>query len=196
MDNTPRKGQVWHIEQGETQTTGCEMWSNRFGIIVSNDVFNEKAGFVNVIYLTSKTKCSAPTHVRMKVDDRHACAICEQVFAVDKSRLAFQVDTLSEEVMKKVDQAILFTFAITNMLKPTTLYTKWANLIQRYGIDMSENPNIDENNDPINETMYKTLYEHERKARMETENLLQNLMKKYDLIKTIDNNTNAISHSA
>lgn len=177
MDKNPRKGQVWHIEQGETQTTGCEMWSNRFAIIVSNDVLNEHAGFVNVVYLTSKQKCSAPTHVKTKVDGRKAFAVCEQVFSVDKSRLAFQVDTLSDDDLKKIDQAILFTFSITNMLKPTTLYTKWANMIQRYGIDMSESPNFAETENNVNDAaVYEKLYKHERRMRIETEKMLQQMM--------------------
>lgn len=186
MTNIPRKGDVWHITSGKSKTTGCEMWSDRFAIIVSNDVTNEYAGFVSVVYLTSKQKKrNAPTHVSVTVNEKPAIAVCEQQFAVDKSRLAFKVDTINDDKMTEINQALLFALGITNTLKPTTLFQKWINAIEKYDISLTDTENkpyetttygIETNN------MYLTMYENERRQRLCLEKILDRMQKDYNTI--------------
>lgn len=175
-----KKGQIWNVQKGNTSATGTEMWSERPAIIVSNDSTNEKASFVNVVYLTTSPKREMPYHVSVKSGNKMATALCEQIFAVDKSRLSFYVGEISNEELLDIDKALLFSLGISNTLKPTTLYKKWANAINRYNIDMTgpitntdDKFSIQDNSNCIvtdeatakiikERNMYRTLYESEK----------------------------------
>ena len=163
------KGEIWIIEQGQTTCTGTEIWAGRPAIIVSNEATSQKAGFVNVVYLTTANKRDMPYHVNVKSGDKNAIALCEQIFAVDKSRITSYVGTISDEELLAIDKALLFSLGISNSLKPTSLFTKWLNAISRYNIDLSGNPL--QTNTTVHKTVedlekerdkYKMLWEKER----------------------------------
>lgn len=180
FEGIAKKGQIWNVQKGNTTATGTEMWSERPAIIVSNDSTNEKASFVNVVYLTTSPKREMPYHVTVKSGNKMATALCEQIFAVDKSRLSFYVGEISSEELLEVDKALLFSLGISNTLKPTTLFKKWANAISRYDINMSgtlvnakddfsntQHSNCILTDDAMTKiikerNMYRTLYESEK----------------------------------
>jgi mRNA interferase MazF len=190
--NTPHRGEVWYISEGKTGATGSEMWANRFAVIVTNDVLNSTANFVNVVYFTSRCKTQAPTHVRTQVDKKNAIALCEQIFTVSKERLGYKVYTLDEETMRKIDKAMLFTLSISNTIRPTTMFNKWLSAIEKYGIHMDYNPNDDaQSADTISfetKEMYKNLYECEKNAKDAIEQQLQNTLK---LVEELQNRITA-----
>lgn len=141
FDGTCRKGDIWFVTDGNSKTTGNEIWSNRPAVIVSNEGFNAKAGFVTVVYLTTSNKSDRPYHVPVLSGGKEATALCEQTPPVDKSRLSFYMGHLTDEEIADIDKAILFMHNISNSLKPNSLFQKWMNAIERYNIDLSENPN-------------------------------------------------------
>ena len=166
-----RKGSIWNIERGTTGSTGTEIWAGRPGIIVSNEATNQKAGFVNVVYLTTAPKRSMPSHIPVISDGKNATAMCEQIFAVDKSRLTSYIGQITAEEMLNIDKALLFSLGISNTIRPTSIFTKWIQAVERYGVDLSSNPIMeDDRTDLVKERdMYKRLYENER---TNVENLL------------------------
>jgi mRNA-degrading endonuclease toxin of MazEF toxin-antitoxin module len=163
------------------------MWSNRPGLIVSNDVDNARAGFVKVVYLTTQTKKNKrlPCHIKVWSGDREAIALCEQIHTIDKSRIEFYVGAITEEESKEIDKALMFSLGISNTVKPSTLFKKWANAVDRYGIDLAEDPNenienieipvgpviIDTEHMDEMTAMYRILYEHERDVRKTAESM-------------------------
>lgn len=173
-----QKGEIWHIEQGDTTPTGTEIWGNRPAIIVSNNSTNAKAGFVNVVYLTTANKREMPYHIKVISGGKHATALCEQIVPVDKSRIGFYIGKITDEEMLAVDKALLFSLGISNTIKPSTLYKKWACAIDRYKLDLSGNPaeddtqhvnilEVDYSQALKERDLYKTLYETE-KTKSET----------------------------
>ena len=194
-----KRGQIWHINDEDTTTTGCETWSNRPAIIVSNDVTNDKAGFVSVVYLTTQKskRRRLPTHVNVMSGDKIATAMCEQVPPVDKSRIGFYIGSITEDEMRDIDKAILFGFGISNTLNPSTVFKKWAKAVNRYDINLDvENRTVPDINDLAYNTdidnkdsdgtlstinvmqfyqAYKNLYEHEHAERIEAESALEQL---------------------
>lgn len=174
-----KKGDIWFIKSLDTKSTGTEIWSDRPAVIVSNEGFNSKAGFVNVVYLTTSTKQDRPFHVDVISGGKEATALCEQIHPVDKSRISFYIGSVTDEEMLNIDKAMLFTLSISNSLKPNTLFQKWLNAISRYNIDLNEDLNA-ETNEPVdgscsNETdeikdlirqrdQYKMLYEREKQT--------------------------------
>lgn len=209
--NELRKGQIWHINNGETTATGCETWSNRPALIVSNDVTCEKARFVEVVYLTTqKRKHRLPTHVSVISGTKKATALCEQIHTVDKSRIGFYIGTVDPETMLDIDRAIMFSFGIANTTKPSTLFKKWANAVDRYNIDLTEDyPKGSDDNEEVaaeiacltpndvnlklkecihKMSVYKNLYKMEHATRVNMEKSLsevrgsiQSLKNMYDL---------------
>ena len=164
---TAKKGEIWNIKQGDSKPTGTEIWANRPGIIVSNNATNQKAGFVNVVYLTTAEKKPMPYHVHVVSGGKPATALCEQIFAVDKSRIDFYIGEITEEELLNVDKALLFSLGISNSLRPNSLFDKWINAIDRYDIPMSGNPCVSDTDKSIEDLeneilMWKNLYERER----------------------------------
>lgn len=197
-EKTIKRGDIYHINSGKTTTTGYEMWPERPAIIVSNNVACEKAGFVNVVYLTTqrKNKKPLPTHICVISGDKEAIALCEQIYAVDKSRIGFKIGEVTETEMKNIEKAIMFSLGISNTVKPSTIFKKWANAVERYDIDpkqymeyYNEKTNTPAETDAANNIpsdnkiceMYKTLYQHEKQMRQELDEMLLSMQTKEKL---------------
>lgn len=207
-----KKGQIWHINPGKTTTTGSETWSNRPAVIVSNNITCEKAKFVEVVYLTTqKRKHRLPTHVDVISGDKKAIALCEQTHTVDKSRIGFYIGSVDAASMLEIDKALMFALGIANTTKPSTLFKKWANAVERYNIDLTESEDTPNNfaadsifiKDPDGVTVkikelvhkcsvYKNMYKMEHTIRKNQENTfneikasLESLKNMYDLEKVL-----------
>lgn len=137
------KGDIWNVSQGNGLPTGTEIWSNRPAVIVSNEAINKKAGFVNIVYLTTAEKKPFPNHIPVISGGKQATALCEQIVTVDKSRLTGYISSITEEELTDIERAILFTLGISNSIKPNPIYEKWVNAIERYEMDMRRNPGED-----------------------------------------------------
>lgn len=168
------RGQIYYIEQPpHSLPTGSEMWANRYGLIVSNDVNNKHANTVEVVYLTTSpdkikriqnNSKSLPTHVMIKSANKDAVALCEQVHSVDKLRIGDYIDTVTPAELDLIDKALLISFGISNTKRPTHLFQKWENCISKYGLESAFQAESDDNNKDMIETLmkerdnYKSLY--------------------------------------
>ena len=139
-NNAPvQKGNIYFVMDGNTKQTGNEIWSNRPGIIVSNDISNKHSGVVSIVYLTtSKRKRIRPSHIPVISGGLQALALCEQIFTIDASRLSDYIGTVNEEAMENIDTAIMFQLGINPALRPTTIFKKWENYIIRNGMNLDE----------------------------------------------------------
>ena len=152
------RGQIWYVKQNSTPT-GTEIWSNRPALVVSNDGTNRNADFVNVVYLTTQEKRKMPYHVEIISKDKKAIALCEQVFAVDKSRLITYFGEATDLEMKRIDTALTFSLGITSNINANDFFQKWVNYIDRYQLDLSGNPIANKESDSEDFTLYKRLCE-------------------------------------
>lgn len=103
----PQRGEIYYISSGNTGSTGCEQWSNRFGVIVSSDFENRKVSTVQIVYLTTKAKPNYRTYVDVSLPWLHRVALCNQIMSVDISRLEDYKCYLDNANMKKIDCAIM-----------------------------------------------------------------------------------------
>lgn len=150
------RGQIWYVSASDTTSTGSEIWSNRPALIVSNDGTNQKADFVNIVYLTTQNKKRMPYHVPIKSGSKDAIALCEQVFPADKSRLVNLMGKATSDEMDRVDSALIFSLGINAKMGNNEFFQKWVNYINRYKLDLSGNPGVDDNDE--NNGLYKKLY--------------------------------------
>lgn len=143
-----KRGQIYFITDISGRTpTGGEMWSDRPGIVVSNDVNNSHNSVVQVVYLTSSArKRYMPTHVPLVCEGKRAIALCEQIHAVDKSRLSELMGEVTPQVMQEIEAALLINLNLTcSDGHMQTAFRKWENYINHYRLDdmqESSSPNI------------------------------------------------------
>lgn len=139
MNDKILRGDIYYVASADDVTSiGCEIWSDRPALVVSNDTTNQTAGVVEVVYLsTSMKKRPTPLHVRVRSGSRNAIAMCGQIHTVDKSRLRQKLGTVTETEMNTVDKALCFSLGI-NEESYRSLFKKWENYIREYHIPVVE----------------------------------------------------------
>lgn len=133
------KGDIWMVNADpQRDTIGTEMWANRPGVIVSGHVTNNRAGFAQVVYLsTSPKKRSGPTHIEIqRAGHRDAMALCEQIHTVDVSRLRYRMDSVPGHILKDIDAAIALTLSLGRNPDTYGLFHKWEEHVKLHGVDL------------------------------------------------------------
>ncbi len=113
-----RRGEIYYIYP--RNSVGVEMAKGRPAVIVSNNQCNDNAGYVTVVYLTSKDKKLLPTHVPIPENANlpvYGTILCETVQQTSKLLLGEYIGELSEELMEKVSDCICIQCDIFS--KPT-----------------------------------------------------------------------------
>lgn len=104
------RGEIYFIKKAY-EGTGCEVSADRPAIIVSNDIGNEHANIVEVVFLTTAEKKPMPTHVPI-VCKSMSTALCENIDTVDKSRIGDFIRCCTVDEMNKVDEALMVSLGI------------------------------------------------------------------------------------
>ncbi|WPX10151.1 type II toxin-antitoxin system PemK/MazF family toxin [Caldicellulosiruptor danielii] len=96
---------------------GSEQGGIRPVLVIQNDIGNKYSPTVIVAAITSQIgKAKFPTHVEIRAGEfglsRDSVILLEQIRTIDKVRLKNKVGKLSDEVMEKVNQAILISLGI------------------------------------------------------------------------------------
>ena len=99
------RGDIFYIGLNP-YTTGCEQWSGRPGIIVSNDQNNLHSQTVEVVYCTTRHKPNLPTHTTILSTPYESTVLCEQVTSVDISRIGNYIGRCTEREMREIDRCI------------------------------------------------------------------------------------------
>lgn len=146
-----RQGDVWFVEAAPVPgggTVGNEIWSGRPGIVVSNDVINERSGVVQIVYLTShKRRYANVTHVPVHANNQESIAVCNQVANVDTSRLTNHLGRITQNELQEIQNGISFALGLGGA-RPGAALHKWEKLLDAHNIDLYEqeldlNDNID-----------------------------------------------------
>lgn len=104
------RGDIFYIRK-VGMTEGNEQDAGRPAIIVSNDIGNQHANIVEVVYLTTQEKKSLPTHVDI-ICKVPSVALCEQVCTVSKDRLGDLISNCTVGEMKEIDKALMISLGI------------------------------------------------------------------------------------
>ncbi|ACM60989.1 mRNA interferase MazF [Caldicellulosiruptor bescii] len=96
---------------------GSEQGGIRPVLVIQNDIGNKYSPTVIVAAITSQIgKAKFPTHVEIRAGEfglsRDSVILLEQIRTIDKVRLKNKVGKLSDEVMEKVNQAILISLGL------------------------------------------------------------------------------------
>jgi mRNA interferase MazF len=99
-----KRGEVWWTEFDPAK--GVEVRKTRPAIILSVDQVNRARGSVIVVPLSTAPRPYPPISVAVTSVGRPSIAKCDQVRAVDKSRLTRRVGSLSQDELRAVETAL------------------------------------------------------------------------------------------
>lgn len=110
-----QRGDVYFVDK--FRSVGSEQHSGRPAVIVSNNTNNDVSPTVEIVYLTTQKKPPLPTHVRINTTGTPSTVLCEQVHTVDMQRLMDYCGSCTKEEMQAIDQALLVSLGLTNVVR-------------------------------------------------------------------------------
>ena len=99
-----KRREVWWVNFDPS--IGGEIKKKRPAVIISNDASNKFLNRVQVIPLTSKTERIYPSEAVVVFQGEERKAMADQLATVSKERLFRHADILSQEDMRKIEEAI------------------------------------------------------------------------------------------
>jgi mRNA interferase MazF len=93
-------------------TLGSEIRKTRPAIVVSNDSCNAYGSRVVVLPITSQVESLYPGEALITVKGKQARALGDQIRSLDKSRLRARIETLSQDELSAVEEAIRITLGL------------------------------------------------------------------------------------
>ena len=110
-----RRGDIFYADL--RPVVGSEQGGVRPVLIIQNDIGNKHSPTVICAAITSKmNKAKLPTHVEITAEKygivKDSVILLEQVRTIDKSRLREKVCHLDQEILARINKALLISFAL------------------------------------------------------------------------------------
>lgn len=113
-----KRGDIFYADL--SPVIGSEQGGVRPVLIVQNDIGNRYSPTVIVTAITSQiNKAKLPTHVEISASEyglvKDSVILLEQIRTIDKRRLDEKIGHLDDEMMKKVNEALLISFGLVDV---------------------------------------------------------------------------------
>lgn len=99
-----KRCEVWWVNSDPS--IGGEIKKKRPAVIISNDASNKFLNRVQVVPLTSKTERIYPSEAVVFFQGEERKAMADQLATVSKVRLSRRAGILSQEDMRKIEEAV------------------------------------------------------------------------------------------
>ena len=110
MRRIPRRGDVYWVALDPTLGSGIQ--ETRPAVIVSNNSCNAFGARVVVLPLTSNVDSLYPGEALVTVKGKPSRALGDQIRWLDKSRLRSKIETLSQDELAAVEEAVRITLGL------------------------------------------------------------------------------------
>jgi len=104
-----KRGEVYWVD---FRATGAETQKRRPAVLVSNNGANRAGPVVQFVPLTTNVVRVFPWDALVRVDGDEVRAMCNQIQSADLSRIGEFKAALSDEDMRRVDQALRIQLAL------------------------------------------------------------------------------------
>ena len=93
-------------------TIGAEIKKKRPYIIIGATPINEARRTVVVVPLSSAGKPRPPLTIPIKCQRKNVVAVCDQIRAIDKSRLLEKIESASQDDISEIEKGLRQTLAL------------------------------------------------------------------------------------
>ena len=110
-----KRGEIYYADL--SPVVGSEQGGVRPVLIVQNDVGNKYSPTVIAAAITSQiNKAKMPTHIEVDASEyglaKDSVILLEQIRTIDKRRLKEKIGTVDNELMEKVNDALVISFGL------------------------------------------------------------------------------------
>lgn len=110
-----KRGDIFYADL--SPVIGSEQGGVRPVLIIQNDIGNRYSPTIIVVAITSQiNKAKLPTHVEIKSSDyglpKDSVLLLEQIRTIDKRRLEEKVGHVTDDIMEKVNEALLISLGL------------------------------------------------------------------------------------
>lgn len=110
-----KRGEIYYADL--SPVVGSEQGGIRPVLIVQNDVGNKYSPTVIAAAITSRiNKAKMPTHIEIDARDyglaKDSVILLEQIRTIDKRRLKERIGSVDEQLMEKVNEALIISFGL------------------------------------------------------------------------------------
>jgi mRNA interferase MazF len=106
----PKRGEIYWVNLDPT--VGSEIKKKRPCVLIGATPINEARRTVVVVPLSSAGKPRPPLTISVKCLGRQVVAVCDQIRAVDKSRLIEKIETISKEDILEIETGLRQVLAL------------------------------------------------------------------------------------
>lgn len=115
---TVKRGEIYYADL--SPVVGSEQGGVRPVLIVQNDVGNKYSPTVIAAAITSQiNKAKMPTHIEVDASEyglaKDSVILLEQIRTIDKKRLKEKIGLIDDELMEKVNEALVISFGLLGM---------------------------------------------------------------------------------
>lgn len=113
LDESVNKYNFPKVEVRGKSFKDYKQYGSRNWLVISNDIGNNESPTCNIVPITtSETKSNMPTHVSFNCRGNIHTILCEQIMTVNQVELVDYDYTVSDDVMKKVEDALRVQMSI------------------------------------------------------------------------------------
>lgn len=114
---TIKRGELYYADL--SPVVGSEQGGLRPVLVLQNDVGNKFSPTIIAAATTSKlSKAKLPTHIELPADKyclpKDSIVLLEQIRTIDKSRLKEKIGRLPDDVMERINNALLISLGVIN----------------------------------------------------------------------------------
>lgn len=118
MAQVVKRGDIYYADL--SPVVGSEQGGIRPVLIIQNDIGNKYSPTVIITAITSQiNKAKLPTHVEISSEEyglnKDSVILLEQIRTIDKRRLKDRIEHISDELMVRVDQALMISLGMVEV---------------------------------------------------------------------------------